>query len=282
MEAPYTGERRRRRMVVVLGALLAVVAASATYYLATRPSASAPPQQRTVVVATVAIPARTLIQEAMVTTIQVPDSPALARVVSDPSLVIGGVSEITINAGDPIIASMVTSGTVGGVNILEPGETIAPDSPIWRAVSLRVPDERAVGGLIVAGDHVDVFATLEIKIYDVDGQLSEGALPPEGYYSGLTTKVTWTNLEVLSVDVEQTLYVLKVDEHQAEEIAHVQGSGANSFTLSLRPEADSRELDRSGYGETTNRILEQYNFPVPQIIDLGTYPQPAPQPSPFR
>ena len=105
---------------------------------------------------------------------------------------------------------------------------------------------------------------------------------PEGYYSDFTTKVTWTNLEVLDADPTNEMYVVRVDEHQAEEIAHIQGMGAeNSFTMSLRAQTDARELDRSGYGETTNRILEQYNFPIPQIIFLDTYPQPSPQPPPF-
>jgi hypothetical protein len=94
--------------------------------------------------------------------------------------------------------------------------------------------------------------------------------------------VTWTNLEVLDADSANELYILRVDEHQAEEIAHIQGSGGeNSFTMSLRAQADARELDRSGYGETTNRILEQYNYPIPQIINVDTYPQPSPQPPPF-
>jgi hypothetical protein len=132
------------------------------------------------------------------------------------------------------------------------------------------------------GDRIDLFATMEIRVFDPTGLTTDQALLPEGYYSDFTTKVTWANLEVLNADTENDLYVLRVDEHQAEEIAHVQGSGAeNSFTMSLRAQTDARELDRSGYGETTNRILEQYNYPVPQIINLDDYPQPSPQPPPF-
>lgn len=282
MEAEFAEDRRRRRILVIVGGLLAVLAALATYYLATRPAGPGqqPTTQRTIVVAAANIPARTVIDEADVRTESVPDSPALRQVVSDPASIVSGIALITINAGDPITFGMI--GTGGGVlPILQPGETVAPDSPAWRAVSVLIPQDRAVGGMITEGDHIDLFATIQIRIYDAEGALSEDALPPEGYYSDYTTKVTWENLEVLAVDNDNSLYMVKVDQHQAEEIAHVQGSGANAFSMSLRPSADTRPLPRGEYGETTNRLIEQYNFPIPQIIDLGDYPQPSPQPSPF-
>lgn len=280
MEAEYAEDRRRRRILVIVGGLLAILAALATYYLATRPAAAPAPAQRNIVVAATTILARTQIEEAQVRTESVPDNPALAQVASDPETVVGSIALIAINAGEPITFGMVGTGSEG-LPILQPGETVAPDSPAWRAVSVLIPDERAVAGKVLVGDRVDLFATMQIRIYDVTGQLSEDALPPEGYYSDYTTKVTWTNLEVLDADPDNSLYVVKVDQHQAEEIAHVQGSGANAFSMSLRPSADTRDLVRGEYGETTNRIIEQYNYPIPQIIDLSDYPQPVPAPSPF-
>lgn len=282
MEAEYAGQRRRRRTVILIGAILAVLAMAATYYLASRPSTGqAPPQQQTIVVAAKDITARTIITADMVKAQSVAQNPALARVLTDPALAVGNIAQINISAGDPITGTMVAAGNPSGVNILDPGQTIGPDTPDWRAVSMQVPKDRAVGGLIKQGDFVDVFSTINIKIYDTTGATSDKALLPQGYYSDATTKVTWTDLQILSVDAPNNLYVLRVDEHQAEEIAHVQGSGSNSFTLSLRATADNRDLDRAGYGETTNRILEEYNYPIPQIVDVNTYPQPTPQPSPF-
>jgi Flp pilus assembly protein CpaB len=281
MEAEYAGQRRRRRFVIIVGVLLAVVAAAGVYYLVSRPSGQAPKAQQTIVVAAKDIPARTTITSDMVRTDTVDQDPALATVLADPTRAVGSVSAIPIKAGDPITLSMLGIGSAGGINILGPGETIGPDTPDWRAVSIEVPKDRAVAGTVVAGDYVDVFSTLAIKIYDPTGASTDNAILPQGYYSDNTTKITWTDLQVLKVDAPNDLYVLRVDEHAAEEIAHVQGSGANSFTMSLRSAADNRDIDRSGYGETTNRILEQYNFPVPQIINLDTYPEPSPQPSPF-
>ncbi|HSM34711.1 MAG TPA: hypothetical protein VK987_11550, partial [Anaerolineae bacterium] len=66
----------------------------------------------------------------------------------------------------------------------------------------------------------------------------------------------------------------------AEEVALTQSLGAQ-FTLVLRPAVDTREVDRSEYGETQDRLLTRYNFPIPELIDGLTYPQPAALPSPF-
>jgi Flp pilus assembly protein CpaB len=283
MEAEYVRERRRRRTVVILGIVLAILAATATYYLVTRQGGGpATATQKTIVVAAVDIPQGDVIEPGDLRETPVTDSAALATAATNSSQVVGRVAFIRIPAGSPLLAGMFGQGSATGLAILPEGEELTPDSPPWRAVSVRIPADRAVAGRVEPGDHVDLFATIEIQIFDETGASTDTALLPQGYYTGFTTKVTWSNLEVLAFEPNDELYVLRVDQHQAEEIAHVQGSGAdNSFTMSLRAQADARELDRSGYGETTNRILEQYNYPIPQIINLDTYPQPSPQPSPF-
>lgn len=93
--------------------------------------------------------------------------------------------------------------------------------------------------------------------------------------SGKTTKITWEDILVLNADSDSDMYALKVDPNQAEEITHLQADGANSFALVLRPENDTRPLDRTLYGESTDRIIEQYRFVVPKILDLVTLDQPA-------
>jgi Flp pilus assembly protein CpaB len=285
MEAEYVRERRRRRTVVILGVILAILAAAATYYLVTQRGGGGGAGEipkKTIVVAAAPIVERETIEPADVRTTEVADSEALATAATSVEQVIGQLARINIAPGSPILAGMYGQGTTGGLEVIPPGEELTPDSPDYRAVSVEMTDERAVGGKVARGDRVDLFATMEIKVFDPTGLTTDQALLPEGYYSDFTTKIAWANLEVLSADAENDMYVLRVDEHQAEEIAHIQGSGAeNSFTMSLRAAADARELDRSGYGETTNRILEQYNYPIPQIINLEDYPNPSPQPPPF-
>src|SRR4051794_38983054 len=148
MEAEYAGQRRRRRFVIIVGVLLAVVAAAGVYYLVSRPSGQAPKAQQTIVVAAKDIPARTTITSDMVRTDTVDQDPALATVLADPTRAVGSVSAIPIKAGDPITLSMLGIGSAGGINILGPGETIGPDTPDWRAVSIEVPKDRAVAGTV--------------------------------------------------------------------------------------------------------------------------------------
>ena len=62
---------------------------------------------------------------------------------------------------------------------------------------------------------------------------------------------------------------LRVDERTAEEIRQLQAAGNATFSLALRPDQDTRQLDTSGYGETTNKIVQRYEFPIPQV-----YPTP--------
>jgi Flp pilus assembly protein CpaB len=285
MEAEYVGARRRRRITVLLGLVMAVVASGAVYYLVTRPSTAPSVPQRTIVVAAQEIPARTLITDNMLVTRTVPDDPALSAVISDPAQVVNNLALVSIASGDVITRSMFGSGNAAGVSILGPQETVSPDSPVWRAVSVSVSADRAVGGLLSPGDHIDLFVTLAPQLFDTSGGVPR---PPTitdpdhpgpmtlGYYSAQTTKLTWTDLEILSVDKDANLYVLKVDEHQAEEIAHVQATEA-SFTLSLRPPADNRAVDRSGYGQTTNTMIDSHGFLIPNMIEIPLeLPSPVP------
>ncbi len=289
MEAEYVNERRRRRMIVLVGVLLAVVAAAATYYLVTRPGSSTPPAaQKTIVVAAVDIPARTPIEAAMLTTVTVPDSSALDFALTDPNLAVAKIPAVDIAAGQPISADMFSSGTAAGLVILQPDETISPDSPIWRAVSVTVPRDRAVGGLLSVGDHVDLFVTLSPQIYDPNGPANGFTDPGHApastdvQYSDQTTKVTWTNLELLQAEPDDSVYVLKVTEAQAEEIAHVQSIGAD-FTIGLRPPGDDRSFDPGSYGQTTNSLIDLFGFKIPSMIVLGSPgPSAAPSAAPAR
>jgi hypothetical protein len=49
----------------------------------------------------------------------------------------------------------------------------------------------------------------------------------------------------------------------------------------LRPPTDTRDVDRSTYGETDDTLLTRYNFRVPEVIDGVVYPQPIAFPTPF-
>ena len=282
MTDDFVAERRRRRFVLIGGLVLGLIAAAAVYVLLTRPGGGpvATPAARTVVVAALAIEARTTILDTMVRTETVPDDPAFASMASATSQVVGKIALVNIAIGQPIQNNMVSTGNANGVNILEPDETVGPDSPLWRAVSIVVPNERAVGGMVASGDHVDLIVTLAPQLYDPTGGLV-GVNDP-GHpalfgqvYSDATTKVTLTNVEVLNADAESGTYVLKVDESQAEQIAHIQSSEDNQFTLTLRPQADTRTFDPTGFGQTNNSLFNLYAFPIPVQINVAASASPG-------
>jgi hypothetical protein len=66
-----------------------------------------------------------------------------------------------------------------------------------------------------------------------------------------------------------TMYIIRVDAKTAEEISHLQASGNATFSFALRGEGDSRPVATEEFGETTNRIIEQYGLPIPEV-----YPKP--------
>ena len=281
MTTEFGGERRRRRIIILIALALAVVAAIGTYALATRPDGGPVPSAalRTVVVAAQDIKARTQITQAMLTTATVPDNPAFRTALTDPTVVIGNTAVVDIVIGQVILPSLYGTGNPGGVQILAPGETVAPDSPVWRAVSVAVPAQRAVAGFVNVGDHVDLIGTIDLEVVGPDG-LPPSPIPGD-FETGPSTKITLLDVEIINANKDSNLYVLKVDENQAEQIAHIQAQDG-SFTFALRPQADTRALNRDLYGVTTDRIIVQYNFPVPQvlIIPYGASPPPPVSPAP--
>ena len=176
--------------------------------------------------------------------------------------VVGRTAGVTILQGQLVTSNLFTfSAGTASVAILDPGESITPDSPDWRAVSISVPDDRAVGGVLSAGEHVDVFVTTTINVNETVQQSGQ-------FYGDKSTKVSYQ--DVLILNKAGSFYVVKVTEQVAEEIAHLQASGNSSFSFALRPDVDNRAVDASKLGTTTNIIIQRYGLPVPQV-----YPQPG-------
>ena len=199
-------------------------------------------------------------------------------VFSDATKVIGLVPSVRILIGQPVYANLLATGSqVGSLVILDPGEVVTPTSVDWRAVSLTVPDDRAVGGLIRAGDTVDVFVTVSVLVPTSLVQ----------FYSDKSTKITYQNIPILAKSA--SFYVVKVPENLAEEISHLQASGAASFSFALRPPSDARLVDAAHLGETTSLIIQRYGLPIPVVYPAGSGgvvlpgstlpPSPSPAPS---
>ena len=75
-------------------------------------------------------------------------------------------------------------------------------------------------------------------------------------------------------------YIIRAPVDVAEEIAHLQATGAATFSLALRPLEDQRQVDATALGETTSKIIQKYGLPIPQAIVPGFRPAPTATPAP--
>lgn len=282
MEMEYKDPSRRGRWIVVIGVILAVAAGGAAFYLinqAQQQAGQAGLQRVAVVVAAQTIPARKIIEATDVTVREVPiDDTNAQGIASTPEKVIGRVPAVAILQGQMVLTNLLASSTEGGqFSVLGPEESFGNDSPDWRAVSMTVPDDRAVGGLLTPNQIVDVFVTASVNVLTD----SEDGIGKEGYYTDKSTKLSYQSMLILAKT--GTFYVLKAPVDVAEEISHLQASGAASFSLALRPDVDTREVDATALGTTTNRVIIRYGLPVPVAfppVSGQATPRPTPRPSP--
>lgn len=282
MEMEFKDNRRKRRFAMILGLVLAIAAGGAAFMMGSQPSTNADPlPTRNVLIAAVDIPARTVIDASYLTLRALPDDPSNINAMADPQLVLGLTTGLTIYKGQVITPNFfTTSSATQAFAIVRPGESFGPGSPYWRAVAIDLQDMNAVGGLLVPGQRVDLMASMFINVIDPNAAADAGAPITGGPVTGLSTKVLLTDLEILAHTPATTLYVLKVDAHQAEEITYLQNQNPyfRGFAVSLRSDGDSRILPRDGYGVTGDRILLKYGFPLEQAIMGDRYPQPSAEP----
>lgn len=278
MELEYRDNSRRGKWIVAFGVVLALAAGAAAFFLinqAQQQAGQAGLQRVSVVVAARPIAARKPIEADDVTVREVPLDPTNANgAIATPDKVIGKVLVVGVLQGQMVTTNLLATaaGPSGeGFVILGPDETVAPDSPAWRAVSITVPDDRAVGGLLQPNQVVDVFVTATVNV-------PQDLLAKGRYYTDKSTKITYQDMVILAK--AGTFYVLKAPLAVAEEISHLQASGTATFSLALRPDQDTRTVDASRMGETTNRIIEKYGLPVPQNYPSGNGPTVLPSPLP--
>jgi Flp pilus assembly protein CpaB len=277
MEMEYKDPSKRGKFIVILGVVLALAAGGAAFFLinqAQQQAGQSGLKTVSVVVAARAIPARKPVEPDDVTVRQVPLDPTNsdAIIIKQPDQVIGRVLAVSVLQDQMITLNMLASTATGGqFSILEPGETVAPNSEAWRAVSLTVPDDRAVGGLLQPGMTVDVFTSATVNV-------PQDLVAVGKFYTDKSTKITYQNMVILAR--AGTFYIVKATLEIAEEISHLQAAGNASFSMAMRPEADIRLVDASALGETTNLLISKYGLPVPENFPPSRGPIPTPQPTP--
>jgi Flp pilus assembly protein CpaB len=277
MEMEYKDPSKRGKFIVILGVVLALAAGGAAFFLinqAQQQAGQSGLKTVSVVVAARPIPARKPVEADDLAVRQVPLDPTNsdAIIIKQPDQIIGRVLAVSVLQDQMITLNMLASTATGGqFSILEPGETVAPDSEAWRAVSLTVPDDRAVGGLLVPGMTVDVFTSATVNV-------PQDLLIAGKFYTDKSTKITYQNMVILAR--AGTFYVVKATLAIAEEISHLQASGNATFSLAMRPETDIRLVDASTLGETTNLLISKYGLPIPENFPPSRGPIPSAQPTP--
>ena len=259
--APEFKERRSpARLMMLIGIVLAVAAGGAAFVVmsqARQDAEDANVPLATVVVAARPIPARKVIDGADIAVHEIAlDRVVGENVITDPTKVIGRVAAVPIFEGQPISGNLFASASgTGTIAVLGPDEVITANSPSWRAVALNVPPDRALGGLLEAGQTVDIFVTVPVSVNQL--------VADEGkYIAERSTKVAYQDVAIIAKS--ETFYVVRVTQKIAEEIAHLQASGTASFSFALRPDIDTRVTDTKDLGQTTNLIIQRYRIPVPE------------------
>ncbi|TAK02690.1 MAG: Flp pilus assembly protein CpaB [Chloroflexota bacterium] len=266
MEMEYKDTSGRRgKAIIVLGLVLAVAAGGAAFFLinqAQQQAGQGELQKVSVVVAARDIPARKPIEPDDLIVREVPiDATNGKGIVANPSDLVGRVLAVTVLKDQLVLTNLIASAAGGGgFAILGPDETVGPDSPAWRAVSLTIPEAQAVGGLLQAGNTIDVFVTATVNV--PQDLLVEGV-----YYTDRSTKITYQDLVILARSGQ--FYVVRAPIDVAEEIAHLQAAGNVVFSAALRPEQDVRTVDASRLGATTNLIITKYGLPIPETYPAG-------------
>ena len=291
MEMEYKDPSKKGRWIVLLGVILALVAGASAFFLINSAQQQAGSTGLKTVSGYVAarpiLARKAIVAEDIRLRSDIPLDATNGGVITSPDSLIGHLLAVDATQDQLLTPNLLASGTTGlGFAILRPDETVAPDSEAWRAVSITVSDDRAVGGVLGAGMTVDVFVTASVTVPEVPVVIpnNPGATPApgrsalDGFESGRSTKITYQGMKILARS--GTFYILKTPLVVAEEISHMQADGSAQFSLALRPDQDARVLDVSALGATTNRIIQRYGLPIPQPYPAVTGPKPSVPPIP--
>lgn len=266
MELEYSDKNRRRsKLYIAVGIIVALVVGAVVFVAlqASNLTGTTETETRNVVVAAREIASRKTIEEGDVVMRSVPADATNTTAFTRIDEVVGRVTGVSVATDQLMTRNLLASSTEGQTySILEPGQEWDDSLPDLRAVSVNVPDDRAVGGTLVAGQRVDLIATLTVN--PVVGEAGAEEAAESNLISGPSTKTTLQSLPILSRN--GALYIMRTDLATAEQVAELVAAGAQ-FTMVLRPDEDDRTAETEG--STVDRLLEEFGFPAPELAELG-------------
>jgi Flp pilus assembly protein CpaB len=261
VELEYSDKNSKRSKLYIAVGLVIAIIVGGVVFVALQASAligDGDVTMRDVVVAVRDIPSRKPIEEGDLGMRSIVADATNESAFTRIDQVLNKVSGVPIMTGQLVTQNMLASATSGQTySILEPGEEYDPAGPDLRAVSISVPDDRAVAGTLVAGQRVDLIVTMAIN--PEIGQTAEQAEQTTAdFIPGPSTKVTLQSLTILSRN--GGLYILRTDLATAEKITELTAAGGQ-YTFVLRSDLDDRTA--TTVGSTIDRLIEEYGFPVP-------------------
>ncbi|HET7685802.1 MAG TPA: RcpC/CpaB family pilus assembly protein [Candidatus Limnocylindria bacterium] len=262
MELEYTDKNSKRSKIYIAVGIVIALIVGAVVFVALQASgltATEDVQMRQVVVALRDIPGRKQIEEGDVTTRMVPVDATNATAFSKIDEVVGRVSGVAVTEGQLVTRNLLASTTTGqAFSIIEAGQEYDPAGPDLRAVSVTVPDDRAVAGVLQPGQRVDLIVTMAINP-EVGQTADEAEATQAEFVPGPSTKVTLQQMTILARN--GAIYILRADLATAEKITELTAAGGQ-FTMVLRPEEDDRTAETEG--STIDTLIDEYQFPVPR------------------
>ena len=257
------GSRRRARLILIVGVALALVAGVGTFVYASGAKSDQPVAVPTVAVLVAAreIPAKTTLTTADVKLQEFNLDAKPAAAMTNAGEALGKITVQSISVGEPILPSKFSDPKLPGFVVM-PATFIGPDgapvvnSPNFRAMSITVPDQNAVGGTILAGDIVDLVFTLQ---FDPQTKLQR---PTPQQAVDFSAKIILERLPILARLA--AVYTIRVDAVTAERIAYLQSSGGQIAFL-LRAPKDERASGSTG--ATFGDIYTNFRIKIPEKIN---------------
>ncbi|MSQ37188.1 MAG: hypothetical protein EXR61_02600 [Chloroflexi bacterium] len=254
---------RRARLILILGVMIAVFSGLGTFLSASSAAAPAPaPLVPTslVVAAARELPIRTKLVAADVRVVQVNQDAVPPGVFKDPEDLIDKILIVPRSVGETLLPSKFVPDKAPTFTVLppgvqfDPGQPVPPNTPNYRALSISVQDDKAVGGALQAGDPVDILYTLS---FDLLKFLRPGGKPDRT--ADFSAKILLQRVPIIAPVA--SVYTIRTDAETAERLAYLSASGG-TLQLLLRAPGDQRAPTTAG--ATFQNVFDQYRFRIPE------------------
>jgi Flp pilus assembly protein CpaB len=264
--------RRRARIILILGVLLALGAGTMTFFYAQGAQTAAPPPEEPkvdVLVAARELPARTALTAADIKVAKLAVDAAPPTGLKDPKEAIGKILVTNVTTNEPLLPTKFAAAE-RAFTVFPVGEKVEPGSPNYRVMTITIPDNNAVGGILVAGDSVDIMYVFAFdpatKLQLPQGATGTGtgtgaAGTQQRITADTVAKIILGPMQILSR--QANVYTIRVDAALAERIAYIQAAGG-SLQLLLRAPQDDRAVTTTG--ATFASVYTQFKFPLPERI----------------